>query len=56
MFGLYIIIILLLIIFGHIYEKPVLYSIGYVVGLVTLFYKSSYIYIVMRILYYYDDI
>lgn len=27
---------------GHIYEKPVLYSIGYVVGLVTLFYKSSY--------------
>jgi hypothetical protein len=42
MFGLYIIIILLLIIFGHIYEKPVLYSIGYVVGLVTLFYKSSY--------------
>jgi len=42
MFGLYIIIILLLIIFGHIYEKPVLYSIGYVAGLVTLFYKSSY--------------
>jgi len=42
MFGLYIIIILLLIIFGHIYENPVLYSIGYVVGLVTLFYKSSY--------------
>lgn len=47
MFGIYIIIILLLIILlliilGHIYENPILYSIGYVVGLVTLFYKSSY--------------